>query len=106
LLAVLLATVLAPSFGWATFAGQAGHGGTVVSCIEAGEYGGDKPAGGADPGARQHHNCAGHLLGVLHDGVRMIFAENRDSPLPAPSAGIQTFFPSRLDRPPLSPGLA
>ncbi len=114
LVAILLATVLSPSFAWEVTAGDSAHGDVIV----AAEVSGDAHAQDSDAASHHddsdshhhHHGCAGHLLGHLPmhfseahtfamlDAVRDGFSE--------PAADFTSPFPDRLDRPPLAPALA
>ena len=111
LLAVLLATVLTPSFGWEASAAQGGHGHDMVALDDAGDAH-DSHTGGhrGDENAHHHHGCAGHMFSHLmaHFGdVAAFTPPDLDSGLPAePGAAVPQGFPERLDRPPLAPALA
>lgn len=118
LLAVLLATVLAPSFSWEASAGQTAHGHDVVVLADSqGVDGHDHPDENAntntDPGIKgshQHHGCAGHMFGHLFVAVYEVaapaFFESGDVIAAGPQRGLITQFPKRLDRPPHAPDLA
>lgn len=113
LLAVVLATVLSPSYGWETAASQAGHGHEVAGIDGLDAHDGhpghpDQHHDGED--SHHHHGCAGHQLGHMqgqasgafvvasNDAIDGIFAE--------PPSDFPSVAPRRLDRPPLSPDLA
>lgn len=105
LIAILFATVLAPSFGWDTSAGQGAHeeniGALADSCDTQDSRGGENS---------HHHGCAGHMLGhlVAHLSDAAIFTlpDLRSRFLPEPDAGVLPGFQERLYRPPLTPALA
>lgn len=113
LLAILLATVLTPSFGWEASAGQGAHGHDIVAPDASDDaHDHDRHAGGhhGDEDSHHHHGCAGHLLGHLPVQLSEAFAfvmiePDRDS-FSDPGAGFPFPFPDRLDRPPLAPALA
>jgi len=114
MLAVLLATVLAPSFGWEASAGRSAHGFDEVALVDAdgGEGHGhsDPGMGGGTMDSHQHHGCAGHMFGhllaTLGAGTAPVFLSAGDSPVAERSPGAITSFPRRLDRPPHAPDLA
>jgi hypothetical protein len=114
LIALLLATVLAPSFSWEALAGQAAHDHDVVApgdthCQDshdrhstATDYG--------DEAAHHHHVCAGHMLSHLSatpgGAASPTLLDGDDATLPERLQGVLTSFPKRLDRPPHAPALA
>jgi hypothetical protein len=114
LVAVLLATVLAPSFGWEASARQAAHGHEVLEiCGANGADEGSLPATQDNPDrpkANQHHGCAAHMLGHL---VATLSDAGDHAVLGADEVGVLDRLPSvssvsprRLDRPPLDSRLA
>lgn len=111
LLAVLLATVLTPSFGWEASAGQGAHGHDIVALDDAGDtqYGHDGDHR-SDENSHHHHGCAGHMFSHLMahlGGVAALTPPDLDSGVPSePSAAVPQGFLERLDRPPLAPALA
>ena len=113
LIAILLATVLAPSFAWEAAAGRAAHE-HEIAAPDAGpsahDEGGYTSEHHANEDSHHHHGCAGHSLGDLpgYLGVASAFAlpdPDRDV-FPESPAGFPSPFPDRLDRPPLAPALA
>jgi len=110
LLAVLLATVFEPSFGWEASAGQGTHGQDIVALADAGDTH-DRHDGDHRGGENSHHHgCAGHMFGdlVAHLGDVAVFTPpDLDSDFPSgPGAAALPAFLERLDRPPLAPDLA
>ena len=114
LVAIMLATVLSPSFAWEATAGNAAHGDdTVVIDGNGDARDHDSEAGGdhhGDDSHHHHHGCPGHSLGHLpgHLGEAFDFAmldPDRDG-FPESRAGFPSPFPDRLDRPPRAPTLA
>ena len=113
MLAILLATVLSPSFAWEATAGNAAHGDGAVAIDASGNaYDHDNQAGGhhRDEDTHDHHGCPGHSLGHLpgHLGEAFDFAmpdPDRDV-FPESRASFPSLFPDRLDRPPRTPTLA
>lgn len=111
LLAVLLATVLTPSFGWEASAAQGGHGHDIAALDDAGDAH-DGYAGGhrGDESVHHHHGCAGHMFSHLmahFGGLAAFTPPDLDSGLPAElGVAIPQGFPERLYRPPLAPALA
>jgi len=113
LTAILLATVLSPSFAWEATADRSAEGHEIVSPDGGGDaHGQDSPAGShhGDEDSHHHHGCAGHSLGHLpaYIGEAFAFAMpdlDRDS-FPESPAVFRSRFPDRLDRPPLAPTLA
>ena len=113
LVAILLMTVLSPSFAWEATAGNSAHGDDTVAIDGNGDaHDHDSQAGGHHRGedTNDHHGCAGHSLGHLpgHLGEAFAFAvldTDRDA-FPESRAGFPSLFPDRLDRPPRAPTLA
>ena len=115
MLAVLLATVLSPSFSWEATAGQSAHEHEIVALDRGGDahdqdQGSQAGSHHGDEDSHHHHGCAGHSFGHLpgHLGEAFGFAvldPDRDS-FPESPAGLLSPFPDRLDRPPLDPTLA
>jgi hypothetical protein len=112
LLAVLLATVLAPTFGWAASAGQSAHIHDAYESSDAPaaaphDHHGDLPVTADSHG---HHGCAGHVLGHLfvapaeHAGI--IVLESGTAVAIVRQSGFVTNPSRRLDRPPLDSELA
>ncbi len=114
LLAVLLATVLAPSFGWEASAGQAAHGQdeAALAGVQVSDEHDHSDAGidGGSMDSHQHHGCAGHMFGhlfvTLGVDTALVFLDASDSAVAARLPGAITSFPRRLDRPPHAPELA
>ena len=111
LLAVLLTTVLTPSFGWEASAGQGAHGHDIVALADAGDAHDSRDGDHrGDENAHHHHGCAGHMFSHLlaHFGdVAAFTPPDLDSVVPAePGHAVPQGFPERLDRPPLAPALA
>ena len=114
MLAVLLATVLAPSFGWELSAAQTAQGHDVLALGDAhagdghDHQGGDTDSGSMD--SHHHHGCAGHMFGHLFAVLCNEAAPAFLYPGELISAGRQrdfiTPFPKRLDRPPHASNLA
>ena len=113
LIAILLATVLSPSFAWEATAGQAAHEHEIAvpdGIGDAHEQVNDKASHHGDEDSHHQHGCAGHSLGDLPGYL----GEASDFALPDPDrdvfpespAGFPSPFPDRLDRPPLAPALA
>lgn len=106
LIAVLLATVLSPSFSWESAASQAAHGHDVVAFDD---HDGSAPHQG-DEDSHHHHGCAGHLLshlqGQLSDPFVFAALDLAGSRLPEPASDFSSPLPERLERPPLAPALA
>ena len=113
MLAVLLATVLSPSFAWEATAGQAAHEHEIAS-PGAGpsthDQGGYTSEHHANEDSHHHHGCAGHSLGDLpgYLGEASAFAlpDSDRGGFADPAADFHSPFPDRLDRPPLAPTLA
>ncbi len=110
LLAVLLATVLSPSFGWEASVGQNAHDESNVALDHAAgthDRHGDDQCGGD---SLHDHGCAGHMFGHLVaylDDVAVFTSPDLDSGVPSePDAAVVPGFSERLDRPPLTPALA
>lgn len=107
LIAVLLATVLSPSFGWESTASQAAHGHDVLALDDH-----DGPAGQHQGGedSHHHHGCAGHLLSHLQahlsDSFVLAAPDLAGVMLPEPAADFSSPLPARPDRPPIAPALA
>lgn len=110
MVAVLLATTLAPTFGWDAHIAQTVPGDHAAGIPDAHHDDDDAPDHGRAGASHDHHGCAGHMLGHL------VAAPNeRGHPsLPAAShaAAVQrtrctpSQFPKRLDRPPQAACLA
>jgi hypothetical protein len=113
LVAILLATVLSPSFAWEATAGQSAHGHDIATLGGSDDGRHNNSHAGShhdDEDSHHHHGCAGHLLGDLpvHLGEAFAFAMpklDRDR-FSESAAGFPFPFPDRLDRPPLAPALA
>jgi hypothetical protein len=110
--AILLATVLSPSFGWEATVGQSTHGHESVAAEGSGDaHGDDRHAGSHhdDEDTHHHHGCAGHSFGDLPGHLCEVFSfAMRDSDcdrFPESAAGFPSPFPDRLYRPPLAPAL-
>ena len=114
MLAILMTTVLAPSFGWEASAAQTAHGHDVLALDDAqGGDGHDHQGGGTDSGcmnSHQHHGCAGHMFGhlfaVLCNDAAPAFFDPREAISAGRQRGLITPFPKRLDRPPHPSALA
>ncbi len=113
LVAILLATVLSPSFAWEATAGQSVHGhDTVVLDQSDDAHDQDRRTGShqGDEDSHHHHGCAGHLLGHLPVQTTEAFTFAMLDPdrggFPESPAGFSSLFPARLYRPPLAPTLA
>lgn len=110
LLAVLLATVLSPSFASEASAGRNAHDQSVMAFDDAcGTH--DRHDGeGCGGDGSHHHGCAGHMFGHLVaylDDAAAITPPDLDSGfLSEPDSAVPQSFPERLDRPPLAPDLA
>ena len=114
LIAILLATVLSPSFAWEATAGDSAHGDVIVAPDGGGvaHYQDSDAAShhGDEDSHHHHHGCAGHSFGHLPGHLGEAFAialpdSDRDG-FPESPAGLPSPFPDRLDRPPLAPALA
>jgi hypothetical protein len=113
LVALLLATVLSPSFAWEAIAGQAAHGHDIVvldGSDDVHDQDNHASSHNDDEDSHHHHGCAGHFLGHLpaHVGEAFVVAmldPARDG-FPEPAADFSSPFPDRLDRPPLARALA
>jgi len=113
LIAVLLATVLTPSFAWESAAGQSAHGHGLVAQdegMDAHDHAGPKGTHHGDEDSHHHHGCAGHLFGhlTMHLSEAIVFAmldPDRDH-CTEPAAALPSLYPDRLDRPPHVPALA
>lgn len=109
LLAVFLATLLAPSFGWEASAGQTeqGHDVAALGQDDLG-CGGTADRGGEDP--HHHHGCAGHMFGhlsaLIDEAAGLDLPDADDAAVSRRVRGVITPFPKRLDRPPHVPALA
>lgn len=114
MLAVLLTTLLAPTFGWEATAGQAGHGHYVVALADAQGEDDHEHQGaisdGESSGSHQHHGCAGHMFGHLSAtlGTRpaLVLLDAGDAASPRQMPGFNSSVPRRLDRPPHASDLA
>lgn len=110
LLAVLLATVLSPSFASEASAGRNAHDQGVVAlddpCSTLERHDGEKRGGDRS----HHHGCAGHMFGHLVaylDDAAVFSPPDSDSGVfSEPDSAVLQSFPERLDRPPLTPALA
>lgn len=110
LLAVMLATVLSPSFASEASGGRNGH----VQGIAALDYAcgihdrHEDERRGCD--GSHHHGCAGHMFGhlvaYLHDAAAIIPPDLDSDFLSEPGFAVLQGFPERLDRPPLTSALA
>ena len=111
--AIMLATVLSPSFAWEATAGESSHGHEIVAPDGGGDahdQDSDAASHQGDEDSHHHHGCAGHSFGHLpgHLGEAFAFAmpdPDRDG-FPESAAGFPSSFPDRLDRPPRAPALA
>ncbi len=109
LLAVFLATLLAPSFGWEASAGQTEHGHDVAALGQDDHGSGSSPDRSGED-SHHHHGCAGHMFGHLSAlldevaGLDLPYAD--DAAVSRRMPGVLTSFPTRLDRPPHAPDLA
>jgi hypothetical protein len=107
LIAMLLATVLSPSFGWEAVASQSAHGHGVLAMDNhdghAGQHQGDEDS-------HHHHGCTGHLLGhllaQLSNPLPFAILDPAGSVFPELPSDFSSRVPERLDRPPLAPALA
>jgi hypothetical protein len=104
LMAVLLSTVLSPSFGWEASASPAAHGHDVLLLDD---HDGHAAQHHGDEDSHHHHGCAGHLLGHLQAQLSDPFVFATLDPAgrlrPEPASDFSSLFPERLDRPPLAP---
>ena len=110
LVAMLLATILTPSFGWEASSGQDSHDQSMAAMAD--------PCGTQDHHCdRQcdnenlhHHGCASHMFShlVAHfsDAAVFIPPELISGFIPGIDAADLPGFSERLDRPPLAPILA
>ena len=117
MLAVLLATVLSPSFAWEAAAGQSAHEHEVAAPDSVGsahdevqDTDGYMGSHHFDEDSHHHHGCAGHALGHLpgfmgETSALALLAPGNDG-FAEPTADFRSLFPDRLDRPPLAPTLA
>lgn len=112
MLAVLLATVLAPSFGWEASAGRLAHTHDTPENPDAPvsleqDHRDDLPATADHHGS---HGSAGHVLGHLFvapaEYARFILPESGTAAAIARLAGFVANPSRRLDRPPLDSALA
>jgi len=113
LVAILLATVLSPSFAWEATAGESAHEHDIVALdgsSDAHDQDGDAANHRGDEDSHHHHGCAGHSLGHLPVNISEAFAFAMPDPdrggFPESPADFTSPFPDRLDRPPLTPNLA
>ncbi len=114
LVAVLLATVLSPSFAWEATAGESAHEHDIVALdgsSDAHDQNSDAASHHRDEDSHHHHHgCAGHLFGHLPGHLGEAFAFAMPDPdrggFPESPADFTSPFPDRLDRPPLTPNLA
>lgn len=113
LASVLLATVLAPSFGWDATAGADTHDqqatGLGDSCAVHDRID-SVPNSDRDAGDSHHHACAAHMFGHLVADVVAIAdfspPESGSGRLAEPPPAALAAFPERLYRPPLARLLA
>ena len=105
LIAVLFATVLAPSFSWDASVGQGAHEENTVAMGDTCDTQDSRGSGNS-----HHHGCAGHMLGhlVAHLSEAPVFTlpDLGSRFLLEPDAVVLSGFPERLYRPPLTPALA
>jgi len=110
MLAVLLATVLSPSFGWEASAGQDAHDESTMALDHACDAQAGHDGEWCEGDSSHHHGCAGHMFGHLAaclDDVAVFTPPDLDSGVPsAPDAVVVPGLPERPDRPPLAPALA
>lgn len=113
LVAVLLATVLSPSFAWESTIGRSTHGHDDVELEGSGDahnYAVPQGSHHSDEDSHHHHGCAGHLFGHLpmHLSEAFVFAtlQRGGDRCIEPAAALPLPFPDRLDRPPRVPVLA
>lgn len=113
LVAILLATVLSPSFAWEATAGQSAGGHEIVAPDGGGDAREQDSHAGShhgDEDSHHHHDCVGHAFGHLPGFVGEAFAFAMPDPdrggFPESPTGFSSPFPDRLDRPPLAPNLA
>lgn len=106
LIAVVLSTVLSPSFGWEAAASQSAPGHDVLALDD---HGGSAGQHQADEDSHHHHGCAGHLLGHLQgqpsDPFIFVTVGPAGSMLPEAASDFSSPFRERLDRPPIVPAL-
>ena len=110
LIAVLLATVLTPSFGWEASAGRDAPDQSIAA---PGDPSGthdrhdDEPCNTAN---LHHHGCAAHMFGHLPayfaDVATFSPPDLESGFLLEPDARVVSVFLERLDRPPLDSALA
>ena len=111
LLAIFLATVLAPSFAWEASADRDDHG-HESQALAAHDAQPDASHATHQSGedSHHHHGCAGHALGHLladlASGVVFLTLDPESGRLPAVRADFSTRSLERLDRPPLTSALA
>ena len=109
MLAVLLATLLAPGFGWEASAGQAEHGHGAAT-LGNDDHASDDTANFDGEDSRHHHGCAGHMFGhltaLLDEATGLALPDADDATVSLRLHGVVTSFPRRLDRPPHAPDLA
>lgn len=113
MLAVLLATVLSPSFAWEATVGQSVHAHDIAApdgIGDAHDQDSDTASHHGDEDSHHHHGCAGHSFGHLPGHLGEAFAVAMPNPVrdvfSESPAGFTSPFPDRLDRPPLAPALA
>ena len=108
MLAVLLATVLAPTYGWEATADEPMHSepATEFDGAHRSDSGGDD-SGHGDKASHERHGCAGHLHGhlivVLMEGGVLALLEALNTPIPERVASARSVIPRRLERPPRAP---
>lgn len=109
LLAVLLATVLAPSFGWEASAGRTEHSHDAAA-LGIDDHASEDTANLGGEDSRHHHGCAGHMFGhltaLLDEATGLGLPDAVDATVTRRVPGVLTSFPKRLDRPPHAPELA
>lgn len=102
LLAVLLATVLSPSYAWEASSTQASDG--IDLSAFADQDGQEDPLVPED--SHHHHGCAGHMLGHLQAQLTGDFTfvafESPAGKFPEAVAHFLSHFPDTIDRPPLA----
>jgi hypothetical protein len=110
LLAILLATVLAPSFGWEASAAQASHADEVSAPSDARNHERHDATDHESGISHHHHGCAGHMFGhlfvTLDEAAGLVVPDAGEAMLPEHLPGVLSSFPKRLDRPPHAPRLA
>ncbi len=111
MLAVFLATVLAPTYSWESTADETMHSepATDFDGAHRSDSGGDDSSHD-DKASHERHGCAGHLHGhlivVLKEGGDLALLEALNTPIPERAASARSVFPRRLERPPRAPAPA